>query len=938
MTTIDESLYSRQLYALGHETMNKLSNSSVLVYGLSGLGVEISKNLILTGFKEVGLYDPKNINLDDLSVNYYVEESDIGKSRLDVTLPKLAELNSYVNVTRVTNPLESIQNYNVVVCCLEHTYYETLLEISKLCRENNIKFIATTTMGLFGQVFCDFGSKFYVTDVDGEHPASSLIESITKNVFTTTKLHNLATDDKIKLINIPNYDDIYTVRCIDKYNFSIENVNIEKYTGNGEFIQLKQAGEFDHLSFEESFNNPSFVITDYADFDKPNKFHKLYQTYLKHIDSEHTVPSSNIFDSLDIDKNLVKMFIHNLKGSVCPMNSVIGGIVAQEVVKAVSHKYVPISQWLYLDSFKSLPNNYEDIETTESRYFSQTKIFGNEFQEKLKKQKYFIVGSGAIGCELLKNFAMMGLGNIIITDPDTIEKSNLNRQFLFRQKDIGHHKSITAATAVKKMNPDINIEPHINFVNPSTELVYNSHFYRDLSGIANALDNVEARKYMDNQAIIYKKPLLESGTLSTKCNVQVILPYLTETYGAANDPHDESIPVCTVKSFPNAIEHCIQYSRELFEGLFNNDPQILKKYIEDPTFIKKLSSSEGRSYMILTSLKQIIENIPKSYEDCLRFGYTLFYKTYRDQIANLLNQFPPDTLTKDGLLFWAGAKRCPHTIDEVDKNFVITVGNIWANIFNIPIGNSDVLNNFTPPDLVISSEKISVTDEEEKKKQENMECNNFDELIASIPELSKMEIYPQEFEKDNDGNYHIDFITFASNLRARNYSIEEKDRHTIKGIVGKIIPALPTTTSVVAGLVALELYKLVAGHNTVEQYNNAFINLGLSIYAFSEPSKPKGTKYKEHTFNVWSNFILYADEYPTLESIINYFKTINLDISMIAYGESIVYASYLPQDTLDQPIKKVLEELLEEKIPDMINLIVDVDDDNANIPYIRYYF
>lgn len=134
------------------------------------------------------------------------------------------------------------------------------------------------------------------------------------------------------------------------------------------------------------------------------------------------------------------------------------------------------------------------------------------------------------------------------------------------------------------------------------------------------------------------------------------------------------------------------------------------------------------------------------------------------------------------------------------------------------------------------------------------------------------------------------------------------------------------------------MYKIVAGHNTVEQYNNAFINLGLSIYAFSEPSKPKGTKYKEHTFNIWSNFILYADEYPTLQSIINYFKTINLDISMIGYGESIVYASYLPEDTLDQSVKKVLEELLGEKVPDMINLIVDVDDDNANIPYIRYYF
>lgn len=65
------------------------------------------------------------------------------------------------------------------------------------------------------------------------------------------------------------------------------------------------------------------------------------------------------------------------------------------------------------------------------------------------KLKYFIVGAGAIGCELLKNFAMMGVGaeggKIIITDMDLIEKSNLNRQFLFRPQDVQKAKSVTAA-------------------------------------------------------------------------------------------------------------------------------------------------------------------------------------------------------------------------------------------------------------------------------------------------------------------------------------------------------------------------------------------------------------------------------------------------------------------------------------------------------------
>merc|ERR1712131_427321 len=111
-------------------------------------------------------------------------------------------------------------------------------------------------------------------------------------------------------------------------------------------------------------------------------------------------------------------------------------------------------------------------------------------------------------------------GKIIVTDMDTIEKSNLNRQFLFRPKHVGQMKSKCAAETIKSMNPYVAIEHQQNRVGQETENIYNDEFYEGLSAVTNALDNVDARMYMDRRCVYYGKHLFESGTLGTMGNVQ----------------------------------------------------------------------------------------------------------------------------------------------------------------------------------------------------------------------------------------------------------------------------------------------------------------------------------------------------------------------------------------------------------------------------------
>ena len=139
-----------------------------------------------------------------------------------------------------------------------------------------------------------------------------------------------------------------------------------------------------------------------------------------------------------------------------------------------------------------------------------------------------MVGSGAIGCEMLKNWALMGVATsgkatVHLTDMDTIEKSNLNRQFLFRPKDVGCAKSTTAGQAAIAMNPEMNVKSYEDKVAPETEGTFGDAFFNSLSGVCTALDNVEARLYVDQRCLYYRKPMLESGTLGTK----VIHNYVT---------------------------------------------------------------------------------------------------------------------------------------------------------------------------------------------------------------------------------------------------------------------------------------------------------------------------------------------------------------------------------------------------------------------------
>lgn len=1000
---IDESLYSRQLYVLGKEAMLKMQNSNVLIIGAKGLGIEIAKNVALAGVKSLALYDPEPVVLQDLSSQFFLTEQDIGKPRADASLPKLSELNAYVPVSVVTQLTEDvISRYQVVVAT--DVPLEQQVKINELTHAKNIKFIACDARGLFGNVFVDFGTDFTIIDSTGEEPISAYLSDIepdgTVSVLDENR-HGLQDGDYVKFSEVEgleglNNGDLFKVEVLGPYAFRIGDVSkFGVYKKGGIFTQVKVPVKVSYKSLKEQLVEPEFLFSDFAKFDRPAQLHlgfqALHQFKEKHgyLPRPHNEEDATEFVKLvsnlatqtkfdgELNQDLLKELSYQAQGDIPAICAFLGGLVAQEVLKASSGKFVPIKQFLYFDSLESLPSKEHftrSEETTKpvgSRYDNQIAVFGLDFQKKLANSKVFLVGSGAIGCEVLKNWALMGLGSgpegsIVVTDNDTIEKSNLNRQFLFRPKDVGKGKAEVAAIAATQINPDLTGKIHakLDKVGTETENIFNNEFWESLDFVENALDNVDARTYVDRRCVFFKKPLLESGTLGTKGNTQVVIPRLTESYSSSQDPPEKSIPLCTLRSFPNKIDHTIAWAKSLFQGYFTDSVENVNLYLSQPNFIESTLKQSGDIKSILQSIADSLNNRPYSFEDCIKWARIEFEKKFNHEINQLLYNFPPDAKTSSGEPFWSGAKRAPKPLvfdinNEEHFNFVVGAANLRAFNYGLKgdVGTPDkqfykkVIDEVKiEPFKARSDIKIQVNDDDpdpNANSGNNAENDELNQLIQSLPQPSTLAGYrltPVEFEKDDDSNHHIEFITAASNARALNYQIETADRQKTKFIAGRIIPAIATTTALVTGLSQLELYKIVDGKDDIEQYKNGFVNLALPFFGFSEPiASPKG-KYNDKVFDkIWDRFDIKGD--LTLQQLLDKFeKEEGLEITMISYDVSLLYASFFPPKKLKERANMTITELIKsvtkKDLPSHVKtLILEICTDDKNgedveVPYV----
>ena len=259
--------------------------------------------------------------------------------------------------------------------------------------------------------------------------------------------HGLETGDTVRFSRVQGMPELneteHEIKSTGPYTFEIGDCSgFGSAATQGYITQVKKPVKVTFRPLAEALESPGeMMLSDFAKFDRPQVLHAAFRGFSKYTDEKGPIAPGDVkaaaevvayandfFDGYldEAQSKIVAAFAAQSTACLSPMCAAIGGIVGQEVLKACSGKFTPINGFLYFDAAETLPDeplSPEEVAPRSCRYDSQIACFGWESQQKILKLSYFLVGGGAIGCEMLKNWAMMGVacgegGEVHITDMD----------------------------------------------------------------------------------------------------------------------------------------------------------------------------------------------------------------------------------------------------------------------------------------------------------------------------------------------------------------------------------------------------------------------------------------------------------------------------------------------------------------------------------------
>ncbi|KAL8827381.1 MAG: hypothetical protein Q9170_007037 [Blastenia crenularia] len=357
-----------------------------------------------------------------------------------------------------------------------------------------------------------------------------------------------------------------------------------------------------------------------------------------------------------------------------------------------------------------------------------------------KSSRVLMVGAGGIGCELLKNLVLTGFGEVHIVDLDTIDLSNLNRQFLFRQEHIKKPKALVAKESAGRFNPQVKLEAHHANIKDAQ---FNVDWFAGFNLVFNALDNLDARRHVNKMCLAADVPLIESGTTGFNGQVQVIVKGKSECYDCNTKETPKSFPVCTIRSTPSQPIHCIVWAKSyLFTEVFGTSEDEVAEFdhtqdSENATEIENLRKEAQ-------ALKQIRQSMGSD-----DFPRKIFEKVFTDDINRLRSmqdmwktRQPPTALDFDAV------SKSSANGGEVGESVAKRAQVTWS-----------LAENFTV--FCDSLRRLS-------RRLQHAQANESNGASTAI--LS--------FDKDDDDT--LDFVAASANMRSIIFGIQPRSKFDIK--------------------------------------------------------------------------------------------------------------------------------------------------------------
>ncbi|KAI1301353.1 SUMO-activating enzyme subunit 2 [Halotydeus destructor] len=400
--------------------------------------------------------------------------------------------------------------------------------------------------------------------------------------------------------------------------------------------------------------------------------------------------------------------------------------------------------------------------------------------DKIRASKVLLVGAGGIGCEVIKTLLLSGFKDVNLIDLDTIDVSNLNRQFLFNKTHVGKSKSeIAAQVAVERFSHKSLDESVKIDVKPLQGAIQSQEFdldwFKSHTFVINALDNIAARSHVNRMCIAANVPLIESGSEGYKGQAYVIQKDASECYDCQGPrKNQKSYASCTIRNTPSQPIHCIVWGKHLFAQLFgepdaDND---VSPDVNDPELKDK--------------------QIPDAAESADKAKHSQTPST-RDW-AQKLNYDPTELFEK---------------FFDKDITYLLTMEKLWENRQKpVPLKLIDVLETSESDNRQVEN-VIEVQDGALKDQKLWSLKESYKVLADSISTLSKRLATDQFLVWDKDDEPALDFVTAVSNFRSHCFSIEKKSRFDVKSMAGNIIPAISSTNSIVGGITVLQAINLL---------------------------------------------------------------------------------------------------------------------------------